>query len=98
MNHALLHPVQQVFKAGGRLAGLGKVGQTQQHLVHGLLQALLVHPATHGGVALWIKVDHQHALADFGESGGEVDGGGGLADPAFLVENGDYRHARTFSR
>src|SRR5665647_3254356 len=57
----------------------------QQHVVHGQLELALVDARAHGGVALRVQVDHQHALADLGQPGGEVDGGGGLAHPALLV-------------
>jgi len=40
-------------------------------------------------MALSVKVDQQHALALFGESGAQVDGGGGLANPALLHRYGD---------
>src|SRR4029078_5180390 len=40
-----------------------------------------------GKVCLRIEVDEQDALADEGERGGEIDGGGGLADAPFLVRN-----------
>ena len=36
-----------------------------------------------------IEVDHQHALPDRGQRGGEVDRGGGLADAALLVGDRD---------
>ena len=40
-------------------------------------------------VALGIEIDHQHPAADRGQSGGEVDRRGRLADAAFLVGDGD---------
>ena len=42
-----------------------------------------------GQVALGVDVDEQHSLSAQGEGGGEVDGGGGLADSALLVRDGD---------
>jgi hypothetical protein len=32
-----------------------------------------------------VQINHQHALADFGQTGGKIDRGGGLADAALLV-------------
>ncbi len=44
------------------------------------------------GVALRVGVDQQHALADGGQGGAEVDGGGGLAHAALLVGDGQDAH------
>ena len=52
-------------------------------------QLALVDAAAHGGVALRVEVDQQHALGRVRQRGGQVDRGGGLADPAFLVGNSD---------
>ena len=47
-----------------------------------------------GGVALWVGVDQHDAPATLGEGGGEIDRGGGLADAALLVGDGnDVRNA-----
>ena len=47
-----------------------------------------------GGVALRVDVDEQRLVAGLGDAGGDVDGGGGLADPALLVRDGvDGAHA-----
>jgi len=42
-----------------------------------------------GGVGLWVDIDQQRGKAFEGQRGGQVDGGGGLADAAFLVDDGD---------
>ncbi len=42
-----------------------------------------------GRVGLRIEVEQQHALAERGEAGGEVDGGGGFSHATFLVGDGD---------
>ncbi len=42
-----------------------------------------------GRVGLRIKVKKQHALAERGEAGGKVDGGGGFSHATFLVGDGD---------
>jgi len=42
-----------------------------------------------GGVGLGVAVDEEGGKAFEGEGGGEVDGGGGFADSAFLVDDGD---------
>ena len=45
------------------------------------------------GVSLRIEVDDQHPLADGGERGAEIDGGGGLADAALLIGEGEHAGA-----
>ncbi len=78
------HPVAALVRQHGRLFhGCG----FEQHVVHRKLQRALVHARTHGGIALRVEVHHQHALADLGQAGGEVDGGGGLANATLLVGN-----------
>jgi hypothetical protein len=66
-------------------ARLGDGGRLQQHVVDRELELALVDARAHGGIALRVEVDHQHALAHLGQAGGQVDGGGGLADAALLV-------------
>mmetsp|Transcript_647 Transcript_647/g.1346 ORF Transcript_647/g.1346 Transcript_647/m.1346 type:complete len:319 (-) Transcript_647:392-1348(-) len=65
--------------------GLGDGGRLQQHVVDRGLELALVDAGAHGGIALRVQVHHEHALADLGQAGGEVDGGGGLADATLLV-------------
>ena len=52
-----------------------------------------------GGVGLGVEVDEQDGLAAFGERRGQVDGGGGLADAALLVGDGNDGggHGKGFS-
>ena len=40
-------------------------------------------------VTLGVEIDQQHALALLGECGAQVDGGGGLPNPALLHRYGD---------
>src|SRR5690606_19747299 len=52
---------------------------------------LFFHADGGGGVGLGVKIDQKSGDFFLGETGGEVDGGGGLADAALLVgdcENG----------
>jgi hypothetical protein len=77
-----------------RTARRGDVGLAQQHLVDRGSQPGLVDAGAHGGIALRVEVDQQHALVQLGQSGRQVDAGGGLADPALLVCYAKYfRHA-----
>ena len=52
-------------------------------------RALAFQADAAGGVALRVAVDEQHRAARDGERGSEIDGGGGLSDPAFLIGDGD---------
>ena len=36
-----------------------------------------------------VEIDHEHPIADVGQAGGEIDGGGRLAHPALLIRNRD---------
>ena len=69
----LLNLVQQVALPEQRMVGAGAI-----HLLD-------AHAA--GGVGLRVEVEEQHAPAQGGEAGGQVDGGRGLAHAAFLVGN-----------
>src|ERR1043166_7697551 len=53
-----------------------------------------------GGVGLGIQVEKQHAPAQGGGAGGQIDRGGGLSDTAFLVGNRDHfgRHGQSFTQ
>ncbi len=85
---------QQVEVLGGALEDLGRVGLAQQHVADRFLDLALVDAAAHGGIALRVEVDQQHALGRLRERGGQVDRGGGLADSAFLVgDSDDASHA-----
>src|SRR5690606_26341068 len=61
----------------------------EQHVAAGGRQVVLVDAAAHGGVALGVEVHEQHALGRGRQRRGQVDRGGGLADPAFLVGDSD---------
>ena len=45
------------------------------------------------GVGLGVEVDEQHALPQGRQAGGEIDGGRGLADSAFLVGDSNCFHS-----
>src|SRR5690606_9443209 len=49
----------------------------------------LVGGGDHGEVALGVGVDEEHLVAGADGGGGQVERGGGLADPALLVADGD---------
>ena len=54
----------------------------------------LVDAEAGAGIALRVEVDDQHALADGGQRGAEIDGGGGLADAALLIGERDDTRVR----
>ena len=60
-------------------------GRLQQYVVNTERQLSLIHPRTHGGIALRVEVDHQHALPHLGQTRRQVDGGSGFANATFLV-------------
>ena len=62
---------------------------SDQHVVTRGDARLAIDAKPGRGVALGIEIDNEHALADRGERGSEIDGGGGLADPALLVRRGE---------
>ncbi len=67
-----------------------------QHVIGRAVAAAAIDAETGGGIALRIEIDDQHALADRGERGAEIDRGGGLADAALLV--GQRQDARMAGR
>ena len=70
----------------------GERGLAAQHIEGGVCGAL-VDAEPGAGIALRIEIDDEHALADGRERGAEIDGGGGLADAAFLVGEGENARA-----
>ena len=67
-----------------------------QHVIGRAVAAAAIDAETGRGVALRIEIDDQHALADRGQRGAEIDRGGGLADAALLV--GQRQNARMAGR
>ena len=63
-----------------------------QDVIGRAVAAAAIDAEAGGGVALGIEIDDQHALADRGECGAEIDRGGGLADAALLI--GERQDAR----
>ena len=76
---------------------LGQAGFAQQNIVNRMLQFAFVDARTHGGIALWVEVNHQHAPPNGGECRGQVDSGGGFTHAAFLICNTkDISHSDLF--
>jgi len=81
----------------GAHARAGYVCFTQHYLVDRRLQFGLVDARAHGGIALRVEVDQQHALVQFSQSRRQVDRGRGLAHPTLLVRNAkNLRHLLSF--
>src|SRR5829696_79804 len=57
--------------------------------------ALIVSGPSDGGVHLRVDVNDEGVVAGRGDARGDVDGGGGLPDPALLVRDGVDGHLRT---
>ena len=60
-----------------------------QQVIAGDGQPPLVDAAAHGRVALRVHIRQQHPAFGRRERGGQVDAGGGLADAAFLIGDGN---------
>ena len=69
----LLNFVQQAALAQQRMIGAGALD--------------LLHADAAGRIGLRVEVEQQHPPADGGDTGRQVDGGGGFAHAAFLVGN-----------
>ena len=67
-----------------------------QHVIGRAVAVAAIDAEAGRGVALRIEIDDQHALADRGQRGAEIDRGGGLADAALLV--GERQDARMAGR
>ena len=77
--------------------GLGGGGPANEHLVGAALHAPLGDAVAGGGVALGVQVHDEHLFAQSRHAGGQVDGGRGLADAAFLVcDCYNFCHAHFF--
>ena len=70
--------------------GFGDAGGFEQHVIDAQFELALVHARAHRGVALRVQIDHQHALVNLGQRGGQVDRGGGFSDATFLVGDAEY--------
>ncbi|MNK96798.1 hypothetical protein D3C87_1170990 [compost metagenome] len=81
---------QLVTTVFGEVHGLGQITFSDQQVVDRVFQAMFIHTATHGGVALWIEIDQQHPTLGRDQGCCEVDAGGGFAHATFLVRNREY--------
>ncbi len=53
---------------------LARSGFAKQHVQHAFLKIVLVDPAAHAGMALWIQVHQQYAAVKSSQAGGQVNG------------------------
>lgn len=65
--------------------GTLNIPPVDQNVVDGSQILFFLDSQTARRVALWIGVDQKHCGVAYSERGGEIDGGGGLSDTAFLV-------------
>ena len=77
---------------GGRRDDLGERALADERVVARRAARLAIDAEAGRGVALRVEIDDEHAFADRGERGAEIDRRRRLADPALLVgENQDAR-------
>ena len=76
--------------------GLDGAAIAQQHIAAGARLRMLVDAASHGGIALRIQIDEQHAALGRRQRRGEIHRGRGLAHAAFLIGHcNDAFHVRS---
>lgn len=74
---------------------IGRIGLLGHRIVERGGQFLGIDADAAGGVALRIAIDQQGRSAGSGQAGGQIDGAGGFANPAFLVDDAnDCGHER----
>src|SRR6266567_4441304 len=69
---------------------VGKRPFPDQRVVDGGADLIRAKPDATCRIALWVAIDQKSALFGSGETRGQVNGGSGLSDTAFLVRNSDY--------
>ena len=77
----------------GRLQHIEGTGLAEENGVEAFAGHVLQAEAT-GGIGLGIKIDEEDPATCFGRSRGEVNGGGGLADPALLINDSHDAHTQ----
>jgi hypothetical protein len=80
----------EILDAGGDDFVL-HAGFADEGVIHAAFRAGFRSNAA-GGICLGIEVEKEYFLPASGESGREINRGGGLSDPSFLVGNGDDLH------
>lgn len=66
----------------------GSITFTHQQGVGAELSRIVIHTQPGRGISLRVQIDKHDARAILSEGGGEIDGGRGFANPAFLVGDG----------
>jgi hypothetical protein len=78
---------ERIFRGADDLGHFG--GVLGEYVVHRGLDVVGFEEGD-GGVRLRVEVNQESFLFLEGQSGGEIDGGGGFADAAFLIGHRDY--------
>jgi len=78
----------EVFEFG-IVDGVLDIDLPGQHLIDGVLDLCLDETETRGRIPLWVRIDDEDPFSFYRAAGREIDGGGGLADPALLVDDTD---------
>ena len=75
---------------GSRQHDVAQGRVADQQIVGRITAAASIDAQPRRRIALGIEIEQQHVLADCGERGAEIDRRCGLADPAFLIGDGDH--------
>ena len=77
----------------GRLKHVGRLVLSEEDRVETLSGGMFESEAA-GRIGLRIEVDEENATACLGRPCSQMNGGGGLSHPAFLIHNGNYAHTQ----
>jgi len=77
----------------GRLQHVGSLGLPKKDGVEAFSGSML-ESETAGGIGLGIEVDEENATACLGRPCSQMNGGGSLSHPPFLIHNGNYAHTQ----
>jgi len=69
---------------------IANVGMPEQQVIAGEFDLVLVDTAAHGGIALRVEIDQQHAATGIRQRRCQVNAGRGLANATLLVGHCDY--------
>ena len=72
---------------------ISRAGMAEEDRVEALSGCMFETQPTRG-IGLRVEIDEQDAAARLGGPGGQMDGGGGFADPSLLIHNGYNAHRK----
>ncbi len=83
--------------AAGWNHGVGEGPASEESAVHAMVVDGFVAECT-GRVGLGVEVHEENSFAEFGQSGGQVHGGGGFSDSTFLIGHCDHFHFGSYCK